>query len=406
MFVIFIKHPPVHVIAYIADYAIISVMNFIKYAYFLLFLLKRKRFYMNEEINEILQTFHDATDLNLYVFTGNKISRKYTSPLAPNIPPELVAKLKHEKELNLMLINNQSSLGEFDYQDVFIFGWNSNFTISSGANYDRLAPLLGWNKFVQNMKCLFFMVYKHWPQTKETNEKFAIGENIISVKQKKASYEGYLAECELMDTVSSLNISLFNKSFRVFVKNGNLGDFRQSKLRNEKDMAIAATTLYTRAAVKGGVPASEAYSLSDKIIKQIEKDTVISNYYEYTRAIGEIFVNRVYRFKRQNITSLVFKAEEYIYNNFTTISSVEEVADYIGVSVSYLQHLFKDQAKVSILSFINQQKINLAKHELIFTNKTIEEISNETGFTSLSVFSSTFKRITNMSPSMYRKQHV
>lgn len=361
---------------------------------------------MNDELNDILQAFHDATDLNLYVFNDHEFLAKFTAPLAPNIPIELIKKIKHEEDLNLMLINNQGSLGEFDYQNLHIFSWNSNFTISNGNNYDRLAPLLGWDKFVQSMKCLFWMIYNHWPHISEHNEKFAIGENIISSKQKKASYEGYLVECELMDAVSAGNLKQFNKIFRAFVKNGNLGNLTQSKLRNEKDMAIAATTLYTRAAIKGGMPASEAYSLSDQIINQIEKDSVISNYYEYSRAIGEIFINRIYRFKRQNITSVVFKAEEYIYNNFTTITSVEEIAQHIGVSVSYLQHLFKEQTKTSLLSFINQQKINLAKHELIFTNKTIEEISNETGFTSLSVFSSTFKRITGLSPSMYRKQHV
>lgn len=361
---------------------------------------------MDNDFQTILQTYHDATDLNLYVFNKQlDFVSKFTSPLAPNLPLEIIYSFKNanKNDLHLKLINNQSSVGFFLHNDLLIFGWNSNFTLASGTQYDRLAPLLGWNKFTQNMKCLFFMFYQRWPKTSNEKQKLDIGENIFTTQPTSASYKGYIAECELMAAVSAGNIALFNKRFRDFVKYGNLGSFKQSKLRNEKDLAISATTLYTRAAIKGGVSISEAYQLSDKIINQIEKDTIISNYYEYTRAIGEIFLNRVKRFKRQNVTSLVFQAQEFIYNNCSAIKSVNEVAQHLNISLSYLQHLFKKETGISLLTFINQNKIRLAKHELVFSKNSIEEIAYKTGFSSLSAFSSTFKRITHLSPLEYRK---
>lgn len=107
-------------------------------------------------------------------------------------------------------------------------------------------------------------------------------------KKKSADYEGYLAEQELMEAVQLGNLDLYNQRFRSFIKEGNIGLLGAGKLRREKNLAISATTLYTRAAIRGGLAASEAYALSDQIINRLEKDTVISNFYEYSRAIGEI----------------------------------------------------------------------------------------------------------------------
>lgn len=361
---------------------------------------------MNDNLYKVLKNFSEATDLNIYVFSNSrKLIGKFTTPLAPVFPDVLLKKLdKRNDDLSLLLIKNRSSTGKIKYQDLSIIGWNANFTISNNSNYDRLAPLLGWDKFIQTMRCLYFMIFDRWPNISKETKKLDIGDNLYSLSAKKASYKGYLVENELMDIVSKGNIKLYNKYFRNFVINGNIGEFGHNKLRNEKDLAIAATTLYTRAAIKGGLAASEAYGLSDKIINQIEEDVIISNYFEYSRAIGEIFINRVYRLKRNNITPLVYKAQEYIYENLVNIKSVKEIAESLGTSLSYLQHLFKKDTKVSLIKFINQEKLNLAKHELIFSEKKIEDIANDVGFNSFSVFSRTFKKIEKITPLQYRKK--
>lgn len=361
---------------------------------------------IDKYLEEILNNFHRATDLNLYVFKNQYDQiRKYTSPLAPNFPLSLLKESDNtSNKLNLILFNNQCAMGFFNIKDLKIIGLNLNFTIANNKNYDRLAPLLGWNKFSQTMKCLYFMIFNNWPIITKSSETFPLGENISLDNKKKASYKGYLIETELMKSVSKGNLDEYNDNFKKFVKYGNLGTFGDNKLRNSKDMAIAATTLCTRAAVKGGVPVSEAFGLSDEIIKQIEKDTVISNYYEYSRAIGEIFVARVNRVKRNNITSIVYRAQEYIFSNLTSIKNISEIAAELNVSTSYLQHLFKKEKNSSLVTYMNQEKVNLAVHELIFTNKKVGEIAYNAGFSSTSLFSTTFKRFKGLSPLKYRKK--
>ena len=124
--------------------------------------------------------------------------------------------------------------------------WNSNFTIESNGNYDRLSPLLGYDQFREVMKCLYHLIYHKFPTI--NSAKIETGANLLTKSSTltTSSYEGYLSECKMLDALASGNINRFNYAFRVFVKNGNFGKFGQTKLRNEKDMAIVATTLYTR----------------------------------------------------------------------------------------------------------------------------------------------------------------
>lgn len=360
------------------------------------------------DLERLLQTFHDGTSLNLYVLTGQgQVEQEFIRPLAPHLPEFFIKKcLKQVNDLDLLLPDNKNSLGKFRYADKIIVGWNANITIAGQGNLDRLAPLLGFDQFASLMKSLYFAIFRTWPQTELTDQGFFTGENLtIEPMQKNADYEGYLAEQELMEAVQLGNLDLYNQRFRSFIKEGNIGLLGAGKLRQEKNLAISATTLYTRAAIRGGLAASEAYALSDQIINRLEKDTVISNFYEYSRAIGEIFVNRVARSNRTSLTPLVYKAEEYIYHHYADITSVQEIADRLAVSRSYLQHLFKKETGMTLVAFINQVKVAQAKHELIFTNRTLSEICDDVGFSSGSLFSTTFKKLAGISPLTYRKQY-
>lgn len=362
---------------------------------------------MNNNLQKILQLFHNATNLNLYIFNQkNELVTQVTTPLAPHFSHQILQQIKkNQSTISLFLITNHSSLGIIQYQNLKIVGWNTNFTISGKNNYSRKAPLLGYKQFSSLIKLLYYTLFNSWPQLPSPQKLILTGANISVNENSKPSYEGYLAERELMKAVAKGDLDLFNRRFRSFIKYGNFGSFSQNKLRNAKDLAISATTLYTRAAIHGGLPISEAYELSDKIIKQIEQDKTILNYYEYSRAIGEIFINHVYRTKRTNLTSVVYQAQEYIATNFSTITNVNEIANHLKISISYLQHLFKKETGKSLIQYINEEKIDQAKHELIFSNKSIEEIAYKLGYSNQGQLSTNFKKITHMTPTSFRKQY-
>ncbi len=83
---------------------------------------------------------------------------------------------------------------------------------------------------------------------------------------------------------------------------------------------------------------------------------------------------------------------------------VSEIAEKLGLSISYLQHLYKSFFGNSINQDIITGKINRAANLIMSTNSSVSEIAKECGYDNLEHFSRQFKAHTGMSPTTYRKE--
>lgn len=343
------------------------------------------------------------------MFTNHKqLTSKITTPLAPDFPKAYKKQLLpiNPKEVKILTNQNNGILGYFNYRSNYIVGWSTNYNLQGNGIYDSKAPLLGLKQFLAQMELLYSYFYQVKP--KFNQEQLTLKADSITKVNRKATtkslYQGYLAEQNMLAAVTNGDLHTYNENFRYFMHAGIFGTLAKNELRSKKNLVVAATTLYTRAAIAGGLSTVEAYSMSDNIIKDSEEKREITNIYEYTRAIGELFLQRVQRTKRQNMPPLIYKAQEYIYTNLTTIESVSEIAAFLGVSQSYLMHLFKEVTGTSLMTYVNQLKINEACRLLVFSNKSLAEIAYELGFSSQSQFSRNFKAYVKQTPLSYRKK--
>lgn len=99
----------------------------------------------------------------------------------------------------------------------------------------------------------------------------------------------------------------------------------------------------------------------------------------------------------------VKKAISYISRNYTSKLTVKELASVCGFSQSYFMSIFKQHTGMSCITYINQVKIESAKELLKNTELSILEISEQTGFNSVSLFNRTFKKLVDKTPKEYRK---
>lgn len=83
--------------------------------------------------------------------------------------------------------------------------------------------------------------------------------------------------------------------------------------------------------------------------------------------------------------------------------NVNYLANKLCISRSLLFHKIKSITGMGIVDYVNQQKIEKATLLLTTTNKTITEIAEEVGFSTLKYFTKVFKSIKEVSPSAYRK---
>ena len=109
--------------------------------------------------------------------------------------------------------------------------------------------------------------------------------------------------------------------------------------------------------------------------------------------------------KLNSVSIHIRRSIDYIYDNLHRPLTLTELSDKEGLSVSYYSRLFMKETGVTVNQFINDAKIRTAQNMLRFSDFPILDISISLGYSSQSAFSSTFKKITGLTPKAYRDMY-
>ena len=101
--------------------------------------------------------------------------------------------------------------------------------------------------------------------------------------------------------------------------------------------------------------------------------------------------------------AIILKTISYLKNNFSKDLSLNQLAENVYVSPSYLCRSFKKFTKINIFEYLNTIRLNKSIELLQNTGKTISEIALETGFSSMNYFCQQFKKHLHISPYQYKK---
>lgn len=95
---------------------------------------------------------------------------------------------------------------------------------------------------------------------------------------------------------------------------------------------------------------------------------------------------------------------QYIQNNiyYPEQLKAEVISGHFGISNSYLGRYFKKHAGETMQEYISSYKTKLIQHRLKFSDKRLNEISDEFGFTDVSHLNKYFANQTGSSPATYR----
>ncbi|MGG3510398.1 response regulator [Paenibacillus lautus] len=99
------------------------------------------------------------------------------------------------------------------------------------------------------------------------------------------------------------------------------------------------------------------------------------------------------------------KAKRYIEENYAMEDlSLQEVADSVGMSVTYLSRTFKSETNMNFVKYLVQVRMEKARELLAESELSAEETAYRVGFSDYVHFSKTFKKFHGLTPSAYRKQ--
>lgn len=93
---------------------------------------------------------------------------------------------------------------------------------------------------------------------------------------------------------------------------------------------------------------------------------------------------------------------QYIAYHYSTFNGLEEVSNQLGISKTYLCHVFKEHTGCSVLSYVNRFRCYKAM-SLISDGMSISQAAGQVGFEDSNYFSRLFKKIIGFPPSQVSK---
>ncbi len=108
---------------------------------------------------------------------------------------------------------------------------------------------------------------------------------------------------------------------------------------------------------------------------------------------------------KANVRSYVQRAVDYIAAHLCTDFRVGDIAEEVNIAPNYLQRIFKQTMGVTLVEYINQQRIERSKWLLMYTDDTIVDVAIASGFNSRQHFFRVFNSMMNMSPQQFRQEY-
>ncbi len=186
---------------------------------------------------------------------------------------------------------------------------------------------------------------------------------------------------------------------------GTVGVLSNDELRNAKNMFISAITLFTRSAMDGGLPEETAYAMSDSYIQNGEASSTLREIDQlYRRAVRE-FTCAVAEKGKKHYSTVTENVIHFIHIYLHEKITLERAARKAGISPCHLSRIFKKETGMSFVDYIQRERVEAARHMLIYSEYAISEISEYLHFSTQSYFIRIFRKYVGMTPARYRKYY-
>ncbi len=188
-----------------------------------------------------------------------------------------------------------------------------------------------------------------------------------------------------------------------FLDSEGVGVLSKNAVTNLKYHFVVSTAMITRLCGQKGMEREQAFRMSDFYIQKLDDIHTIEGVQNLHDEMVMDYTQKMRKICRNDAKSRhINDCKDYIYSHIKERITIEDVADSLGVSASYLSRLFKKETGESISSYIREQKIEKAKNLLQYSDYTMIDIANRLSFSSQSHFIQQFRETVGMTPKKYR----
>ncbi len=186
---------------------------------------------------------------------------------------------------------------------------------------------------------------------------------------------------------------------------GHVGRMSANDLRQQKYSFICMATLTSRAAIRGGLDAETAFSLSDLYCQRADLLTEIPLIQNLTFTMLMDFSGKVREIKkRPAVSSVIQNCLQYISVHLHEPITLEQLSRYCGLCTRSLSLRFREETGMGVPEYIHREKLREAEYLLRHTDYSLSEITSYLNYPSQSYFTQIFKKYKGQTPQQYRDQ--
>lgn len=235
-----------------------------------------------------------------------------------------------------------------------------------------------------------------------------IGEYVQSVKARlilgKANFSPYPYEKEklLINAISEGNRTEASRRLNEIL--GHIFFASANNLDSIKIRAMELTVLISRAALDAGADVNSIYQYNLRFMSDFYGLTTIEDVCFALTAILRSFMDETFRFTEVKHAAALSDAVSYMRQNYMHKLSLDDVAERVCMSPSYLSRIFKEEMSSSFNACLKDIRIEKSKMLLRSEKLSVAEVAELTGFSDQSYFNKVFRQATGLTPKHYRDQ--
>lgn len=127
---------------------------------------------------------------------------------------------------------------------------------------------------------------------------------------------------------------------------------------------------------------------------------------EYLKRLFKLALEQRDRVSTNRYGSVISEAKKYIGDRFSNSElSLNMISGHIGISPSYFSSIFKQETGQSFVEYLTKVRIDKACELLKCTTLRTSEIGERVGYNDPHYFSSTFKKVTGLSPKDFKSDN-